>query len=58
MKRELHVRFCERLEGEIPSCLLSVGSLCVLRGKNVSVHVIKIKHIEIHIQLFQLDDVQ
>jgi hypothetical protein len=23
MKRELHVRFCERLEGETPSCLLS-----------------------------------
>jgi hypothetical protein len=23
MKRELHVRFCERLEGENPSCLLS-----------------------------------
>ena len=24
MKREFHVRFCERLEGETPSCLLSV----------------------------------
>jgi hypothetical protein len=23
MKRELHVRFCERLEGATPSCLLS-----------------------------------
>ena len=26
MKREFHVRFCERLEGEIPSCLLSANS--------------------------------
>ena len=26
MKRELHVRFCERLEGETPSCLLCVHS--------------------------------
>jgi hypothetical protein len=23
MRRESHVRFCERLEGETPSCLLS-----------------------------------
>jgi hypothetical protein len=29
MKREFHVRFCERLEGEIPSCLLS-GSKAAL----------------------------
>jgi hypothetical protein len=27
MKRELHVRFCERLEGENPSCLLSASAV-------------------------------
>jgi hypothetical protein len=26
MKREFQVRFCERLEGETPSCLLSVSA--------------------------------
>jgi hypothetical protein len=32
MKREFHVRFCERLEGETPSCLLSGPCVFAVNG--------------------------
>ncbi|HMG93770.1 MAG TPA: hypothetical protein VK589_27115, partial [Chryseolinea sp.] len=34
MKREFHVRFCERLEGETPSCLLSEKKVWARLGKD------------------------
>ena len=30
MNREVHLRFCERLRGEIPLCLLYIGSTTFL----------------------------
>ena len=34
MKRELHVRFCERLEGESPSCLLGAFEISACTSLN------------------------
>jgi hypothetical protein len=33
MRRESHVRFCERLEGETPSCLLSASVVKIVFQK-------------------------